>query len=79
LPTERTISQLTTADVGRWIKLKGVQFIDADLYKPYASGSSTTNRTLTDCTGKTIILRTSNFATFAGKDVSEEKVMFMLF
>lgn len=73
LPTERTISQLTTADVGRWIKLKGVQFIDADLYKPYASGASATNRTLTDCTGKTIILRTSNFATFAGKDVSGGK------
>jgi major membrane immunogen (membrane-anchored lipoprotein) len=70
--TERTISQLTTADVGRWIKLKGVQFTDADLYKPYAAGA-TTNRTLTDCNGKTIVLRTSNFATFAGKDVSGGK------
>jgi hypothetical protein len=70
--TERTISQLTNADVGRWIKLKGVQFIDADLYKPYASGT-TTNRTLIDCTGKTIVLRTSNFATFAGKDIDGGK------
>lgn len=70
--TERTISQLTNADVGRWIKLKGVQFIDADLYKPYASGA-TTNRTLIDCTGKTIVLRTSNFATFAGKDIDGGK------
>lgn len=73
VPTERTIPQLTTADVGRWIKIKNVEFIDADLGKAYAelgtSAPSATNRTLKDCAGNTIILRTSKFATFAGTEV----------
>ncbi|AYO58598.1 hypothetical protein CO230_11025 [Chryseobacterium sp. 6424] len=72
IATERTIKQLTTADVGRWIKIKDVQFIDADLGQPYA-GSSVTNRTLEDCEGNTIILRTSNRATFAGAEVDGGK------
>lgn len=68
IPTERTITQLTAADVGRWIKIKNVEFIDGDLGKAYAGGSAT-NRTIKDCNGNTIILRTSNFATFAGNEV----------
>ncbi|MBH1958979.1 MAG: choice-of-anchor J domain-containing protein [Flavobacteriia bacterium] len=70
--TERTITQLTTGDVGRWIKLKDLQFIDADLGQPYASGG-VTNRTLEDCAGNKILLRTSNFATFAGAEVDGGK------
>ncbi len=72
VPTERTITQLTAGDVGRWIKIKNVEFIDADLGKPYA-GTAATNRTLKDCNGNTIILRTSNFATFAGSEVDGGK------
>lgn len=68
VPTERTISQLTMADVGRWIKLKDVEFINSDLGKNYASGSPT-NRTLQDCNGNTIILRTSHFASFAAEEI----------
>ncbi len=63
-PTEKTISQLTNADVGRWIKIKDLQFIDADLGKKFAPGTPT-NRTLEDCSGNKILLRTSNFASFA--------------
>ena len=70
--TERTITQLTTADVGRWIKIKDLQFIDGDLGQPYASGG-VTNRTLEDCSGNKIILRTSNFASFAGAEVDGGK------
>ncbi len=68
VPTEKTISQLTMADVGRWIKLKDVEFINSDLGKNYASGSPT-NRTLQDCNGNTIILRTSHFASFAAEEI----------
>ncbi|KMQ69998.1 hypothetical protein ACM39_02885 [Chryseobacterium sp. FH2] len=64
VPTERTISQLTNADVGRWIKLKDLQFIDGDLGKTYSDGTATTNRTLEDCSGNKITLRTSGLADF---------------
>ena len=64
VPTERTISQLTTADVGRWIKIKDLQFINADLGKTYSDGTSTSNRTLEDCSGNKITLRTSGQADF---------------
>ncbi|GGP03190.1 hypothetical protein GCM10010992_10600 [Cloacibacterium rupense] len=70
--TEKTIANLTTADVGRWIKIKGLQFIDADLGKTFAAGS-TTNRTLEDCSGNKIILRTSSFASFAGSTLDNGK------
>lgn len=64
VPTEKTISQLTNADVGRWIKIKDLQFINGDLGKTYSDGNSTSNRTLEDCSGKTIVLRTSGLADF---------------
>lgn len=70
--TERTISSLTTADVGRWVKIKNLQFIDGDLDKVYASGG-VTNRTLQDCSGNNMILRTSNFADFAGTVIEAGK------
>jgi len=64
IPTERTISQLTNADVGRWIKIKDLQFIDGDLGKTYTDGSATSNRTLEDCSGNKVTLRTSGLADF---------------
>ena len=68
--TEKTIPQLSFADVGKWVKIKNVQFIESDLGEPYAAGT-TTNRTLKDCSGNQILLRTSNFATFANNVVDE--------
>jgi hypothetical protein len=64
VPTERMISQLTTADVGRWIKIKDLQFINADLGKTYSDGTGTSNRTLEDCSGNKITLRTNGLADF---------------
>lgn len=72
VPTEKTIPQLTSADVGRWIKIRDVQFIDSELGKAYAPGGNT-NRTLEDCSGNTIILRTSSFASFASNDIDGGK------
>ncbi|WP_265429848.1 DUF5689 domain-containing protein [Chryseobacterium sp. YIM B08800] len=70
--TEKTITQFTMADVGRWIKIKDLQFIAGDLEKVYASGQ-VTNRTLEDCSGNKVILRTSNFADFAGQVIESGK------
>ncbi|KFE98633.1 hypothetical protein IX39_14465 [Chryseobacterium formosense] len=70
--TEKMINQFTAADVGRWIKIKNLQFIAGDLEKVYASGA-VTNRTLEDCSGNKVILRTSNFADFAGQVIEGGK------
>ncbi|PWN64648.1 DUF5689 domain-containing protein [Chryseobacterium oncorhynchi] len=72
--TERSISQITTADVGRWIKIKDLEFINGDLGKTYADGSALSNRTLEDCSGKTITLRTSGRAIFGIKAASAIEV-----
>ncbi|REC48926.1 DUF5689 domain-containing protein [Chryseobacterium pennipullorum] len=64
VPTDKTISQLTMADVGRWIRIKDVQFVNGDLGKTLTDGSSVTNRTLEDCAGNTVALRTSGQASF---------------
>ncbi|MCX8522386.1 DUF5689 domain-containing protein [Chryseobacterium formosus] len=70
--TEKTISQFTMADVGKWVKIKNLQFIAGDLEKVYASGA-VTNRTLEDCSGNKVLLRTSNFADFAGQVIESGK------
>ncbi|GAB0155080.1 hypothetical protein CHRYSEOSP005_03400 [Chryseobacterium sp. Alg-005] len=72
VPTEKTITQFTAGDVGKWVKIKDLQFIEGDLEKTYA-GTAATNRTLQDCAGNTIILRTSNFADFAGNIIEAGK------
>ena len=70
--TKRTIPQVSHQDIGRLITIDDVQFIDGDVGTTYAAGT-TTNRTLTDCAGNKIILRTSNFANFAGNTVDGGK------
>lgn len=70
--TEKTIATLSPEDVGRYVKIKGVQFVDSDKVKTYA-GSSVTDRTLEDCSGHTIPLRTRNYAAFAGAEVDGGK------
>lgn len=69
VPTEKTITSLTTSDVGRWIKIKDLQFVSNDLGKSYSLSGSATTRTLEDCAGNKLFLRTSNFATFATEEV----------
>lgn len=72
VPTDRTISQITLSDVGRWIRLRNVQFVNQDLERSYA-GAIPTNRLIEDCLGNQIVLRTSNFADFAGSTVDSGK------
>ncbi len=61
-----TIPDLLTQNYqGKLIKLDSVQFNNADLGKSYADADLPANRTLEDCNGKTIVVRTSNYASFA--------------
>ena len=70
--TEKTIAGLTDGDVGRWIKIKDLQFINDDLGESYA-GASNTSRTLEDCSGAKISLTTSSFANFASRQIDSGK------
>ncbi len=72
IPTERTISQLTNDDVGKWIKIKDLQFASTDIGLRFADGG-TTNRTLLDCNGNEILLRTSSYADFAKEKLDTGK------
>ena len=70
--TEKTITNLTDGDVGRWIKIKDLQFINDDLGESYA-GASNTTRTLEDCSGSKLSLTTSSFANFASRQIDSGK------
>jgi len=68
--TETSIAQLSNSLIGKVVTLSGVQFADYEMGKTYAESSSTANRILEEvATGKTIIVRTSNFANFAGVEL----------
>ncbi|KUJ51562.1 DUF5689 domain-containing protein [Chryseobacterium sp. JAH] len=72
IPTEKMISHINYSDVGRWVKIKDVQFSFQDLERTYA-GAIPTNRILEDCLGNQIIVRTSNFADFADATLDSGK------
>ncbi len=65
-PTAMTIDGIGAGDVGTFISLEGVEFIDGDVGLPFAAGGNT-NRTIQDCNGNTILIRTSSYASFAGE------------
>src|SRR5687768_3306793 len=64
IPVDVDITSLNTSHQNMLIRLQNVQFIPADTAQAYAPGVST-NRTLEDCAGNPIIVRTSSFSTFA--------------
>ena len=71
-PETVTIQQLNSGNYqSKLIKLEGVEFVGTDLGKTYANAvtQSSENRTLTDCNGNTIIVRSSGYASFAGTPV----------
>lgn len=73
-PAERTISQLSMADVGRWVRIRDLQFISSDLGRTYANGPYPSNTTLEDCLGSRVILRTNGRAVFGLKEASTIEV-----
>jgi hypothetical protein len=72
-PTTVTISQITPAMQGMLIRLDSVEFATSELGRTYANAvdQQTENRTLTDCTGATVLVRTSGYANFAGTQLPE--------
>lgn len=71
-PEDVTIAQLTSSTTSlfdyqnRLIRISNVEFASADTSKNYADAQSSANRTIFDCNGDELILRSSNYATFAG-------------
>ena len=65
----RSIDQLGPGDIGRLIKLENVEFGGNELSLTFSDpiGRSSVNRTIVDCNGREIILRSSGFADFAGE------------
>ncbi|MCS6928201.1 MAG: DUF5689 domain-containing protein [Saprospiraceae bacterium] len=70
-PTPRTlrINELNNSHISTLIRLEQVQFIAADTGKTYAEPitKNSLNRTLIDCSGNKLILRSSGYADFAGQ------------
>lgn len=73
IPFEADINELGELRLNTLIKLTNVEF--ANLGDTYATvgGTSTSNRTIVNCNGDEIILRTSDFADFAGQQVAQGK------
>lgn len=72
VPTEKKISDFTFDDVGKWVKIKNVQFKSSEIGNPYAV-TFPSDRMLEDCAGNSIIVRTSNRAAFAGEEIADGK------
>lgn len=70
-PAVRTISSLGAADVTTLVQLEDVEFASFEVGLTYADpfGFQTLNRTLQDCDGNEIVVRTSGFADFAGDTI----------
>ncbi len=69
-PETVTISQILSGNYqAKLIKLDNVQFIAGDTAFTYASADAATSRLIEDCDGKTIVVRTSNFASFQKNNI----------
>jgi hypothetical protein len=64
VPVDVDIASLNSSHQNMLIRLTNVQFISTDTGMAYAPGVAT-NRTLEDCSGAPILVRTSSFANFA--------------
>ena len=72
LPVTATIPQVKSAAwLGRLVKLENVQFDDDQMGRTWADAQAdppaAANRDLVDCSKKSIIVRTSGYASFAGE------------
>lgn len=66
-PKQVSISDVMTGNYnGQIVELINIEFQDTTVNWSDPIGLSTQNRTLQDCSGNTIIVRTSGYATFAG-------------
>ncbi|PLX07617.1 MAG: hypothetical protein C0596_10160 [Marinilabiliales bacterium] len=71
-PVPVTIEEIETGDYDcQLVEVQGLQFAASDTNKTYATfgGTSATNRNAEDCNGKEILIRTSDYADFAGDSI----------
>jgi hypothetical protein len=77
-PATATITQVKSVQwLGRLVKLENVEFNDSEIgltwAEPDADPPASANRTLVDCSDKSIIVRTSGYASFAGETLPAGK------
>lgn len=71
-PTTVSLSDLLSFNyTSRLVKLENVQFEESDLTKTYADPTGYGQRSITDCSGTSVIVRTSNYANFAETQVAQ--------
>jgi hypothetical protein len=71
---ESTVIEIGTgldAHLYTMVKLENVQFAESELTTSFANPNQTTNRTIVNCQGKSIIVRTSSFADFSVQPIPE--------
>lgn len=76
IPAEVTIDSILSGDYNaELVKVKDVQFIASELTQTYANMNdfSSQNRTLEDCNGHSIVVRTSDYSNFASDTVAQGK------
>lgn len=78
VPVKATIQQVKSAAwLGRLVRLEEVQFDDDETGRSWADAMAdppaAANRDLVDCSGKSIIVRTSGYASFAGETLPAGK------
>lgn len=66
-----TIAEITEPDMSKLVKIENVHFDETNV--PYSSTTATTNRLVKDDDDNSLLLRTSNYASFAAEIVPEGK------
>jgi hypothetical protein len=69
VPKLITIPTFTNSALCTLVKIDSVQFTTADIGQPFSTSTASTNHTLQDSLGNTVIVRTSNYANFAASPV----------
>lgn len=66
-----TIAQINSSKQAKLIRLEEVEFAVSEIGQTYSDpvNQSTVNRTLVDCNGDQVLVRTSGYANFAGVDI----------
>jgi hypothetical protein len=72
-PIVTTIDMLNSNMQSKLIQLNNVQFVNSELSGTYADAVNllSVNRTLEDCDGNTVIVRTSGYANFASQQLAQ--------
>jgi hypothetical protein len=73
-PSLYDVNQISPALQGYLVQINDVEFISTELGYTYANSIAqlSENRTLTDCSGNTILVRTSGYANFSGNTIPSD-------